>query len=104
MTDNTPSSLICFKNGYSYVNIPVDLTLKNEEAEDTGVLECQVGPLPNFAVHGTVALAPHNPEMVKIFSLSQAAKKSNQTISFENRQRSFLRVDFGRKYWHGSKP
>ena len=75
MTDNTPSSLICFKNGYSYVNIPVNLTSDQEVTAETGIRECQVGPLPNFAVHGTVSLAPHNHATVKIFSLSQAAKK-----------------------------
>ena len=75
MTDNTPSSLICFKNGYSYVNIPVNLTSDQEGTAETAIKECQVGPLPNFAVHGTVSLAPHNPATVKIFSLSQAAKK-----------------------------
>ena len=75
MAANTPSSLICFKNGYSYVNIPVALTSSQPICEDTNIRECQVGPLPNFAVHGTVALAPHTPESVKIFSLSQAAKK-----------------------------
>ena len=75
MTDNTPSSLICFKNGYSYVNIPVTLAPDPEKNEHSGIKECQVGPLPNFAVHGTVALAPHDPQTVKIFSLSQAAKK-----------------------------
>ena len=75
MTNNTPSSLICFKNGYSYVNIPVSLSPDPDSTSDSDIKECQVGPLPNFAVHGTVALAPHNPETVKIFSLSQAAKK-----------------------------
>ena len=77
MATNTPSSLICFKNGYSYVNIPVTLTFDQQISDSfwPNIRECQVGPLPNFAVHGTVALAPHNPESVKIFSLSQAAKK-----------------------------
>ena len=46
-----------------------------ESNRDDDIKECQVGPLPNFAVHGTVSLAAYNPETVKIFSLSQAAKK-----------------------------
>ena len=75
MANNTPSSLICFKNGYSYVNIPVNLSPDLDTKKDGDVKECQVGPLPNFAVHGTVSLVPHSPETVKIFSLSQAAKK-----------------------------
>ena len=79
MGDNTPSSLICFKNGYSYVNIPVSLSHDSEsnlnsDGKDLFVNECQVGPLPNFAVQGTVSLEPHDPERVKIFSMSQAAK------------------------------
>ena len=74
MSNNTPSSLICFKNGYSYVNIPVILT--PEKLSDDGIKECQVGPLPSFAVHGTVALAAHDPGTVKIFSISQAAKET----------------------------
>ena len=75
MANNTPSSLICFKNGYSYVNIPVNLSPDLDTKKDGDIKECQVGPLPNFAVHGTVSLVPHSPETVKIFSLSQAAKK-----------------------------
>ena len=75
MANNTPSSLICFKNGYSYVNIPVNLSPDIDSKKDADIKECQVGPLPNFAVHGTVSLVPHNPGTVKIFSLSQAAKK-----------------------------
>jgi len=69
--DNTASSLICFKNGYSYVNIPVEL--ENEEKGD--IKECNVGPLPSFAVHGTVGLEADNPEDVKILSIAQAREK-----------------------------
>jgi hypothetical protein len=67
--------MICFKNGYSYVNIPVALTSDQPICEGTNIRECEVGPLPNFAVHGTVSLAPHTPESVKIFSISQAPTK-----------------------------
>ena len=76
MAYNTPSSLICFTNGYSYVNIPIALTSDQPISEDTNIRECQVGPLPNFTVHGTVSLVPHNPETVKIFSMSRAGKKT----------------------------
>ena len=31
--DNTASSVICFKNGYSYVNIPVKLDDESEKEE-----------------------------------------------------------------------
>ena len=80
MADNSPSSVICFKNGYSYVNIPVILAPNSEsninsDVKDFIVNECQVGPLPELAVHGTVSLEPHDLKRVKIFSLSQAAKK-----------------------------
>ena len=83
MANNTPSSLICFKNGYSYVNIPVTLSPDPKLTRDADIKECQVGPLPNFAVHGTVSLAAYNPETVKIFSLSQAAKKAIKPTSLK---------------------
>ena len=70
--NNTPSSLICFKNGYSFVNIPVTLSSEGKVTSDDGIKECKVGPLPEFVVGGTVSLTPTNPEKVKIFSLCQA--------------------------------
>ena len=75
MSNNTPSSVICFKNGYSYVNVPICLSPNPELTKDGDIKECQVGPLPDFAVHGTVSLTAQNPEKVKIFSLSRTEKK-----------------------------
>ena len=75
MSNNTPSSVICFKNGYSYVNVPVCLSPYPQLTKDADIKECQVGPLPEFAVHGTVSLTAQNPEKVKIFSLSRTGKK-----------------------------
>ena len=72
MADNLPSSLICFKNGYSYVNIPVSLKSDQNNVKSTNVRECQVGPLPDLVVHGTVALEPYNHEKVQIISLARA--------------------------------
>ena len=80
MSNNTPSSVICFKNGYSYVNIPVCLSPNQELMKDTDIKECQVGPLPNFAVHGTVSLTAQDPEKVKIFSLSRTGKKDMKPV------------------------
>ena len=73
---NTPSSIVCFKNGFSFVTVPVHL--KTDNTENDQIKSCTVGPLPSFAVHGTVGLLPDNPESVKIFSLSKAAKKNEE--------------------------
>ena len=73
-SNNTPSSLICFKNGYSYVNIPVPLPNKQSGDSDTDIKSCEVGPVPNFAVHGTLAIEPCDPRIVKIFSISKTKK------------------------------
>merc|ERR1712013_963863 len=73
---NTPSSIVCFKNGFSFVTVPVHL--KTDNTENDQIKSCTVGPLPPFAVHGTVGLLPDNPESVKIFSLSKAAKKNEE--------------------------
>eukprot|EP00090_Calanus_glacialis_P047572 TRINITY_DN9943_c0_g1_i6.p1 TRINITY_DN9943_c0_g1~~TRINITY_DN9943_c0_g1_i6.p1 ORF type:complete len:550 (-),score=161.39 TRINITY_DN9943_c0_g1_i6:124-1773(-) len=69
---NTPSSIVCFKNGFSFVTVPV--ILENSEEENAQIKSCTIGPLPSFAVHGTVGLQANNPESVKIFSLSKAPK------------------------------
>lgn len=74
-TFNTASSLICFKNGYSYVTIPVQLVASNDTDGSELIQECQVGPLPDFAVHGTVGLRPNNAHTVKIYSIAQDKKK-----------------------------
>ena len=63
----TASSIICFKNGYSFVSVPVQLVPGEEE--------CQVGPIPSFAVHGTVGLVPNDARNVRIFSLEQAKRR-----------------------------
>ena len=75
----TPSSIICFKNGYSFFSVPVKLQSyedkpanDNESSDDGIVKETIVGPLPQFVVHGTIGLKPDNPQMTKIFSLSKA--------------------------------
>jgi len=75
----TPSSIICFKNGYSFFSVPVSLQSNEDKpdndsgnSEDAMVKETIVGPLPQFVVHGTIGLKPDNPQMMKIFSLSKA--------------------------------
>ena len=78
---NTPSSIVCFKNGFSFVTVPVLLGQDQpgtQEAQNDPIKSCIIGPLPSFAVHGTVGLLPESPESVKIFSLSKAAKKDGE--------------------------
>ena len=47
---NTPSSIVCFKNGYSFVCVPVQLG--GEEGDQ--VQQTTLGPLPRAVVHGTI--------------------------------------------------
>merc|ERR1712142_1410213 len=73
---NTPSSIVCFKNGFSFVTVPVQL--RTDQEDNDHIKSCTVGPLPSFAVHGTVGLLPDDPQSVRIFSLSKAAKKEEE--------------------------
>ena len=56
MSKMAASSAILFKTGYSFISTPV--TLSSDEGKAGSVEEARVGPLPSFAVHGTVALQP----------------------------------------------
>ena len=47
---NTPSSIVCFKNGYIFVCVPVQLG--GEEGDQ--VQQTTLGPLPRAVVHGTI--------------------------------------------------
>ena len=49
------TSVLLFKNGYSFVSLPVPL---GGEGKEGVVEECLLGPLPPFAVHGTVMVQP----------------------------------------------
>jgi len=62
------SSVICFKNGYSFVSVGVSLGGENGEGQ---VEESTLGPVPNFAVHGTVGLQAWSPDKVQILSLAR---------------------------------
>ena len=62
------SSVILFKTGYSFISTPV--TLGSDEGKSGSVEEARVGPLPSFAVHGTVALQPSD-DSVQLLSLSR---------------------------------
>ena len=77
---SAPSSVICFKNGYSFVCVPVTLKVKEDVGDDV-VQQTTVGPLPGFVVHGTVGLQPDRPEKVKIFSLSKATAEKNASLT-----------------------
>jgi len=56
----------------------VPVLLENSEEENAQIKSCTIGPLPSFAVHGTVGLQADNPESVKIFSLSKAPKEDEK--------------------------
>ena len=77
---NIPSSIVCFKNGYSFVSIPVSLKGSDEDVNKSSdqVQSCTLGPLPDEAVHGTIGLQPGNPVKVKILSLSKAPKNEKR--------------------------
>ena len=66
----TASSVICFKTGYSFISIPVQLGHGKEDKEGE-VRQCEVGPIPSFAVHGTVSLQPWEAEEVQVLSLAK---------------------------------
>ena len=74
---NTPSSIVCFKNGYSFMCVPV--TLVDDSASDViaddQVQSCLLGPLSGTVVHGTIGLQPDNPDNLRIISLSKAPVK-----------------------------
>ena len=71
---NTPSSIVCFKNGFSFVCIPVSLKESSNEDKKSSdqVHVSTLGPLPDEVVHGTIGLQPDNPDKLKIFSLAKA--------------------------------
>ena len=94
---STPSSVICFKNGYSFISIPVTLKVDEDviDAVDEGVIqETAIGPLPGFVVHGTIGLQPDSPEKIKILSLSKAPveKKSHPFTLSSNGEMSLSSI------------
>jgi len=64
------SSVILFKTGYSFISTPVTLSTPGIEVKAGSVEEARVGPLPSFAVHGTVALQPSD-DSVQLLSLGR---------------------------------
>merc|ERR1711976_1111537 len=74
---NTPSSIVCFKNGYSFVCIPVILQESADEDKKSSdqVQSSILGPLPGEVVHGTIGLQPDHPDKLRILSLSKAPKE-----------------------------
>jgi len=71
------SSVILFKTGYSFISTPV--TLGSEEGKAGSVEEARVGPLPSFAVHGTVALQPSD-DSVQLLSLGRRQEEDLQLL------------------------
>ena len=74
---NIPSSIVCFKNGYSFVCIPVILQDSSDEDKKSSdqVQSSILGPLPGEVVHGTIGLQPDHPDKLRILSLSKAPKE-----------------------------
>jgi len=72
--DATPSSVVCFKNGFSFVTTAVDLP---PDQDNLGLVqEYRLGPLPDFANHGTIGIKPSDEgSPLKIFSLARAPTK-----------------------------
>ena len=83
---NTPSSIVCFKNGYSFVCIPVILQESADEDKKSSdqVQSSILGPLPGEVVHGTIGLQPDHPDKLRILSLSKAPneKKTPPVLDF----------------------
>lgn len=77
MTSNTPSSIVCFKNGYSFICIPVSLQDSSDEDKKSSdqVQSSTLGPLPDEVVHGTIGLQPDHPDKLRILSLSKAPRE-----------------------------
>jgi len=72
------SSVILFKTGYSFISTPVTLG-SNEDGKAGTVEEARVGPLPSFAVHGTVALQPDD-DSVQLLSLGRRQEEDLQLL------------------------
>ena len=71
------SSVILFKTGYSFISTPV--TLGSNDGKPGIVEEARVGPLPSFAVHGTVALQPDD-DSVQLLSLGRRQEEDLQLL------------------------
>ena len=73
------SSVILFKTGYSFISTPVTLSTPGIEVKAGIVEEARVGPLPSFAVHGTVALQPSD-DSVQLLSLGRRQDEDLQLL------------------------
>ena len=102
---STPSSVICFKNGYSFVCVPVTLKMNEDMSDavcDDVIQQTIIGPLPGFVVHGTIGIQPDNQEKMRIFSLSKAPVDKRATSlslpsSGEMSLSSIIQASLGRK-------
>ena len=69
--------MILFKTGYSFISTPV--TPGSNDSKPGLVEEARVGPLPSFAVHGTVALQPDD-DSVQLLSLGRRQEEDLQLL------------------------
>ena len=68
-------SVILFKTGYSFISQPVSLGQEGADGKEGAVEECRVGPLPAFAVHGSLGLRPWDSSQVEVLSLGRRARQ-----------------------------
>ena len=68
-------SVILFKTGYSFISQPVSLGQEGGDGKEGAVEECRVGPLPAFAVHGSLGLRPWDSSQVEVLSLGRRARQ-----------------------------
>jgi hypothetical protein len=90
------TSVILFKNGYSFVSVPVQLG--EGAGEEGAVEECAVGPLPAFAVHGTISLQPGREGGLELLSLARREREQLALELPEGERPSmvaFLRANLG---------
>ena len=100
---NTPSSIVCFKNGYSFITTPLELE-SVDDCDAGTVNEAVIGPLPEFVVHGTIGLQPQDKTKLKILSISKASQDKIEKLQFPEGKSSIpliLKANEG-KYVHVS--
>ena len=68
-------SVILFKTGYSFISQPVSLGQEGANGKEGTVEECRLGPLPPFAVHGSLGLRPWDSSQVEVLSLGKRARQ-----------------------------
>ena len=83
------SSVILFKTGFSFVSTQVTLGSDNSKAAGS-VEEARIGPVPSFAVHGTVTVQPSD-DSLQLLSLGRCQEEDcNQLLIPEGEDLSMV--------------